>query len=54
VTPDGVVSGLRGGETAILVRAPGVAAAAKVGVVLENVPVPDIGPNNFVDEYVFA
>jgi len=54
VSPDGVVSGLREGETAILVRAPGVAAAAKVGVVLENLPVPDIRPNNFVDEYVFV
>ena len=54
VTADGVVSALRGGETAIVVRGPGVAAAAKVGVVLERRRVPHVAPANFIDEHVFA
>jgi hypothetical protein len=54
VSAEGIVSGERGGETAIVVRAPGIAAAAKVGVVLEPHQVPEIASNNFIDDAVFA
>ncbi len=54
VTPEGVVSAVRGGETAIVVRGPGVVAAAKIGVVLERRRFPDVRPANFIDEHVFA
>lgn len=50
----GVVTAVRGGETAIVVRGPGVAAAAKVGVVLQPRSFPPVAPANFVDEHVFA
>ena len=54
VTAEGVVTALRGGETAISVRGPGVAAAAKIGVVLERRRLPALEPANFIDEHVFA
>ncbi len=54
VDRDGIVTALRGGETAILVRGPGVAAASKVGVVSENRQVPQLQANNFIDQHVFA
>ena len=54
VTPEGLLSAERGGETAIVVRAPGIAAGAKVGVVLEPRAVPAVAANNFIDDYVFA
>ncbi|MBI1786708.1 MAG: DUF1553 domain-containing protein [Acidobacteria bacterium] len=54
VSADGVVTAGRGGETAIVVRAPGIAAAAKVGVVLTPYPVTDVVSNNFIDDHVFA
>ena len=50
----GMVTAVRSGETAVVVRGPGVAAAAKVGVVLQPRPFPHIAPANFVDEHVFA
>jgi hypothetical protein len=54
VTPEGLLSAERGGETAIVVRAPGIASGAKVGVVLEPRAVPAVAANNFIDDYVFA
>jgi uncharacterized protein DUF1549/uncharacterized protein DUF1553/Big-like domain-containing protein len=54
VNAEGIVTAEHGGETAIVVRAPGVAAGAKIGVVLEPHRVPDIEANNFIDEHVFA
>ena len=54
VTPEGVLTAERGGETAIVVRAPGIAAGAKVDVVLEAREVPTVASNNFIDDYVFA
>ena len=54
VSPEGVVTGERGGETAIVVRAPGIAAAAKVGVVIVQHQVPEFAANNFIDDAVFA
>src|SRR5437016_7525927 len=54
VSAEGIVSGERGGETAIVVRAPGIAAAAKVGVVLEPHQFPEVASNNFIDDAVFA
>jgi hypothetical protein len=52
VTADGVVKAERGGETAIVVRGPGLAAAAKVGVVIEQIPVPALTAANFIDEHI--
>jgi uncharacterized protein DUF1549/uncharacterized protein DUF1553 len=54
VNSEGVVTAERGGETAIVVRAPGATAAAKVGVVITPRQFPAVEANNFIDEYVFA
>jgi hypothetical protein len=54
VTREGLIKGLRGGETAIVVRGPGAVTAAKVGVVIEKHPLPNFAPNNFIDELIFA
>ncbi len=52
VSADGVVKAERGGETAIVVRAPGLTAAAKVGVVIERTPVRALDAANFIDEHI--
>jgi hypothetical protein len=54
VTASGVVTAARGGETAIMVRAPGVVAAAKVGVVTSEREVAPLEQFNFIDEHVGA
>ena len=54
VTPEGVLTAERGGETAIVVRAPGIAGGAKVDVVLQAREVPATVSNNFIDDHVFA
>jgi len=54
VNADGVVTSLRGGETAVVARGPGLAAAAKIGVVIEKRVVPEVRAANFIDEHVFA
>ncbi len=54
VSPEGVLTAERGGETAIVVRAPGIAGGAKVDVVLQARDVPAVASNNFIDDYVFA
>ena len=54
VNSEGVVTAERGGETAIVVRAPGATAAAKIGVVITPRVFPAVEANNFIDEFVFA
>ncbi len=54
VSPSGIVTAVRGGETAVVVRAPGLTTAAKVGVILDNRPVPELEVFNFVDRHVAA
>ncbi len=54
VDASGIVSPRRGGETAIVVRGPGVTAAATVGVVLERLAVRPMPVLNFIDEHVNA
>ncbi|MFN7924355.1 MAG: DUF1549 and DUF1553 domain-containing protein [Bryobacteraceae bacterium] len=54
VSPSGTLTALRGGETAIVARAPGVVAATKIGVVLENRTVPKLEVYNFIDKHVGA
>ncbi len=54
VTPSGMVTALRGGETAVVVRAPGLTAVTKVGVILDQRPVPKLPVNNFIDRHVAA
>ncbi len=51
---DGILTAVRGGETAIFVRGPGVVGVAKVGVVLDKRPFPKVESFNFIDDYVFA
>ncbi len=52
VSPAGVATAVRGGESAVVVRAPGILAATKIGVVLDNKPVPELEAFNFVDKHV--
>jgi hypothetical protein len=55
VSPDGVVTGKRLGETAILIRAPGQVASAGVGVVGPAVSgYPAVPRSNYIDEAVFS
>lgn len=54
ISPSGVATAVRGGETAIVVRAPGILAATKAGVVIENKPVPQLETFNFIDKHVGA
>ncbi len=54
VSPSGNVTGARGGETAIVVRGPGVAAAARIAVVPEPQKIPLLKVNNFIDEHINA
>ena len=52
VDPQGTMTGLEGGETAIVVRGPGVTGVAIVDVVSDSRPVPAFKGNNFIDQYV--
>ncbi len=52
VNAAGVVTAHRGGETAVVVRGPGVAAAARIGVVLENRTFATPAANHLVDRHV--
>lgn len=54
VSMSGIVTGARSGETAIVVRGPGVTAAARVAVVPNPQPVPLLPVRNFVDEHINA
>jgi len=55
INDDGLVTAVKTGETALIVRAPGQAVSADVGVIekpIENYPVAE--RRNLIDEYVFA
>ena len=52
VDPHGVVTALDGGETAIVVRGPGVTGVAIIDVVPDSRPVPAFQAKNFIDQYV--
>ncbi|MBI3697106.1 MAG: DUF1549 domain-containing protein, partial [Acidobacteria bacterium] len=54
VSAGGVVAAMRGGETAVVARGPGVVAAAKIAVVVEKRAVSEVRAANFIDEHVFA
>src|SRR5579863_1323678 len=54
VSSDGVVSGIKSGETAVLVRAAGQTASAVVGVIgTSTSEYPDVPRSNFIDDYIF-
>jgi hypothetical protein len=48
----GEVTGARGGETAIVVRGPGVTAAARVAVIPEPAATPLLPVANFIDDHI--
>jgi hypothetical protein len=52
VSAAGVVKAVRGGETAVVVRAPGIVAATKVGVVISDASVAKMEEYNFIDKHV--
>ena len=52
VDAQGILTGLDGGETAIVVRGPGVTGVAIVDVVPDTRPVAALRVNNFIDQYV--
>ncbi len=52
VDPQGVLTGLDGGETAVVVRGPGVTGVAIADVVPDTRSVPALRTNNFIDQYV--
>ena len=54
VSPSGELNSLRGGETAVVVRGPGVTAGATVGVVLEKREFPPVAERNFIDRHIQA
>ncbi|MBI3680503.1 MAG: DUF1553 domain-containing protein [Acidobacteria bacterium] len=54
VNASGEVTAVRGGETAIVVRGPGVASAARTGVVLEKRSFQPLRVRNFIDEHIHA
>ena len=56
VSRDGEITSLRGGETAIMVRTLGKAAAARIEVVAQppRKDYPEIPRQNFIDEFVFS
>ena len=54
VDKQGRVTAERGGETAILVRGPGLVSVARIGVITERREVPPVVSDNFIDKYVFG
>ena len=52
VSPSGELTALRGGETSIVVRGPGVTAGATVGVVQEKREFPPMAEMNFIDRHI--
>lgn len=55
VTGTGIVSGIKAGETAVLVRAAGQTASAVVGVIGNSVSAyTQVPRSNFIDEYIFS
>ncbi len=55
VTGDGLISGVKSGETWVLVRAAGQTASAVVGVIGTSASAyPEVSRSNFVDDYIFS
>jgi hypothetical protein len=54
ISPAGLLQAGRGGETAIVVRGPGVVAAAKAGVVIDKRAAPEMEVFNFIDHHIGA
>ncbi|MBM3785834.1 MAG: DUF1553 domain-containing protein [Acidobacteria bacterium] len=54
VSPAGALTAKRSGETAIVVRGPGVATSARITVVPDPKPVPPMRESNFIDTHVNA
>ena len=54
ISAAGIVKAERGGETAIVVRGPGVAGVAKVAVVIEPRNVPLLPVSNLIDDHINA
>jgi len=55
VDEGGLVKAHKTGETSVLVRAPGRAAAVRFGVIADPLPsYPEVPENNFIDRHVFA
>ncbi|PYV20063.1 MAG: hypothetical protein DMG07_00230, partial [Acidobacteria bacterium] len=55
VSPEGLVEAVAAGETAVLIRAVGHNASARIGVVTRTIsPYPDLPKGNFIDDHVFA
>jgi len=55
VDEGGLVEAHKTGETSVLIRAPGRAAAVRFGVIADPLPsYPEVPENNFIDRHVFA
>ena len=55
VTPEGLVKGVKRGETAVIIRAVGHAASARVGVIARPIlNYPDVPRGNLIDDHVFS
>ncbi|MXZ36319.1 MAG: DUF1549 domain-containing protein, partial [Acidobacteria bacterium] len=55
VDEGGLVKAHKTGETSVMVRAPGRAAAVRFGVIADPLPsYPEVPENNFIDRHVFA
>ncbi len=55
ISPSGLVTARNGGETAVLVRGAGQEVLGNIGVVADRVAdYPELRPNNFIDERIFA
>ena len=55
ISPRGLVTARNGGETAVLVRGAGQEVLGTIGVVADRVAdYPELRPNNFIDERIFA
>jgi hypothetical protein len=55
VNSEGEVSGMKAGETSVLVRAAGQTASAVVGVLEASAPAyPEVSRVNFIDDYIFS
>ena len=55
ISPSGLVTARNGGETAVLVRGAGQEVLGNIGVVADRVAdYPELHPNNFIDERIFA
>ena len=55
VTPEGLVKGVKKGETSVVIRAVGHAVSARVGVIARPIlSYPDVPRRNLIDDYIFS